>query len=317
MAVYQFAPRVPAKAVAEATAQLDFRRPCGGPWWPHYPTPKQHAFLWLPHREALFGGAVGGGKSQTLLTAALQYVCVPGYAALLLRESFPQLAGPGGLIDRAHGWLDPLAEDGLCEWNEQRHRWTFPSGATLTFGYAKRVADRYKFQGLEVQYAGFDELTHWPDSGVYTYVGFSRVRGPASPCATCQQPLRYRDGTWRHASARQDDACGDPRPASPLPACPVCGLTLADVPLRTRSGTNPGGRGHAWVRQRFVTPEPTDRRVYLPATLDDNPFVDRDEYVEGLQELDPVERAQLIRGDWEVRESGLMFQRDWLIGDAA
>jgi len=37
----------------------------------------------MPDLEVLFGGSAGGGKSDALLMAALQYVDVPGYAAIL------------------------------------------------------------------------------------------------------------------------------------------------------------------------------------------------------------------------------------------
>jgi len=40
---------------------------------PSQPTAKQIAFLSLPHVEALYGGAAGGGKSEALLMGALQY----------------------------------------------------------------------------------------------------------------------------------------------------------------------------------------------------------------------------------------------------
>jgi hypothetical protein len=49
----------------------------------------------LEEREAFYGGAAGGGKSAALLMAALRHVDQPGYAALLLRRSFPQLSQPG------------------------------------------------------------------------------------------------------------------------------------------------------------------------------------------------------------------------------
>ena len=45
---------------------------------PHEPTARQQAFLLLDGLEAMFGGSAGGGKTDALLMAALQYVDVPG-----------------------------------------------------------------------------------------------------------------------------------------------------------------------------------------------------------------------------------------------
>src|SRR3990167_6832132 len=109
---------------------------------PHVPTPKQHAFLLLPHLEGLYGGSAGGGKSDALLMGALQYVDIKGYAALLLRRTFRDLALPGALIQRAHEWLDTTDARG----NEQAKRWTIPAGATLSFGYLEAESDKYQYQ---------------------------------------------------------------------------------------------------------------------------------------------------------------------------
>lgn len=54
------------------------------------------------------------------------------------------------------------------------------------------------------------------------------------------------------------------------------------VPVRLRMTGNPGGAGHNWVKQRFVTPAPGgftpiidpvshEVRVFIPARLEDNP----------------------------------------------
>ena len=59
---------------------------------------KQRAFLQLDCREAFFGGAAAGGKSEALLMGALQYVDVPGYAALILRKDTQRLSLAGGLV---------------------------------------------------------------------------------------------------------------------------------------------------------------------------------------------------------------------------
>jgi len=68
-------------------------------------TAKQTAFLLLPHLEAFYGGAAGGGKSFALLMAALQYADIPGYAAILFRRTYSDLALPGALMDVAANWL--------------------------------------------------------------------------------------------------------------------------------------------------------------------------------------------------------------------
>lgn len=242
---------------------------------PHSPHPKQTAFLtWTTTREALFGGAAGGGKSDTLLLSALQYVCVPGYSALLLRQTYPQLAGPDGFIDRCNEWL---AGSG-AKYSATNKRWTFPSGATLSFDHCERDEDRFKFQSFAYHFVGVDELTQWKTDRVYRYVGFSRVRKPSQ--------------------------------SADMKACPDCGMTSADIPLRTRAATNPGGPGNNWVYERFILNKGNERK-FMPSRISDNPSLDADAYIKGLNELDAIERARLLEGNWDIREEGGLFKAEW------
>ena len=81
-----------------------------------------------------------------------------------------------------------------------------------------------------------------------------------------------------------------------------------------RAASNPGGLGHAWVKQRFVTPEAEKaikslhhdepspsgmifyngpKRAFLPARVADNPSLDLRDYIDRmLSYLTPVLRAQ-------------------------
>ena len=85
------------------------------------------------------------------------------------------------------------------------------------------------------------------------------------------------------------------------------------VPLRMRAASNPGGVGHEWVRERFIDVDKEEEsRLFIPATLSDNPYLDRDTYLNSLSQLDPITRQQLLHGDWTARQAGGMFQREWL-----
>lgn len=140
------------------------------PWCPHKPHPKQAEFLELDDEEALYGGAAGGGKSDALLMAALQYVHVPGYNAILFRRTFADLALPEAIMDRSHAWLSGTS----AVWNGTKKQWLFPSGARLTFGYLDTEKHKYRYQSAAFQFIGFDELTQFPE-GSYRYL-FSRLR---------------------------------------------------------------------------------------------------------------------------------------------
>lgn len=229
-------------------------------WIPHDPTEKQAEFLLLDNLEAFYGGAAGGGKSDALLMAALQFVDVPGYSAILFRRTYTDLALPGALMDRAREWLNGTE----AHWHELDKTWSFPSGATLTFGYLEHEKDKYRYQSAEFQFIGFDELTQFTQSQ-YEFL-FSR--------------LRRLEGSW--------------------------------VPLRMRSASNPGGIGHDWVNRRFVDERTKIAdRVFVPARLQDNPYIDREAYLRSLEQLDPITRAQMERGEWISVQPGGLFQRTW------
>lgn len=150
--------RVSSLSPEQTTGLRTLLRPRLTKYIPHHPHPTQQVFLLLNKvRQLLFGGAAGGGKSDALLMAALQYVDVPGYSALLLRRRFTDLWQPDALIPRSIAWLHGTD----AKWSEKHHQWTFPSGAVLKFGYLESDADVYQYQGAAFTFIGFDELTQF------------------------------------------------------------------------------------------------------------------------------------------------------------
>lgn len=234
------------------------------------PHAKQQMFLDLDDtREALFGGATGGGKTIALLADALKFVHKKDYSALLLRKSFPDLKQEGGLIDVAHGWLNKTD----AKWNEQDKQWNFPSGASLRFGFLDVENDKYRYQGGEYQYIGFDEVTQFSESS-YRYL-FSRLRKKAS----LDVPLRMRGatnpggvgGAWVYERFIPEDF--SPTRASEL---------------------------KVW----YKTLENGTQTAFVPSMLDDNPSLDKEAYLESLMELDEITREQYLKGDWLIQVRG-------------
>ena len=144
--------------------------------------PTQQAFYDDDRLEILYGGAAGGGKTFSQLAAALKYVHVPGYSALLIRRAYTDLSMAGAFIPVSREWLRGTE----AVYDQSTHRWRFPSGATLTFGYLDHDRHLDRYQGSAFQFIGIDEATQIP-SNRYRYL-FSRLRKPDY----LEVPLRFR-----------------------------------------------------------------------------------------------------------------------------
>ena len=241
------------------------------------PTPMQEAFLRLDAGEVLLGGGAGGGKSIAMLMGALQYTDVPGYNALLLRTSLAELELAGALIERSR----VLLANSKAHWSGETRTWTFPApGAPepeerrSPSATSPTPAMSARYAGTSYQFVGFDELTRFEE---IDYLSIRRV-------------LRT--------------------PSGALPPAPD-GTRLQDVPERIRATSNPGGRGHEWVKRRFVDPATRpDGVVYLHSLLTDNPHIPA-AYSARLEGLPTALRARLLEGNWDMPDDGELFRRGW------
>lgn len=153
------------------------------------PTLRQLAFMALPHREILFGGAVGGAKSIGLMLSALQYFDIPGYSALILRTTRSALEQPGGLIPRSHEMLQGTG----AKWHGNNSEWTSPEGGKIRFGYLEAPRDKFRYASSEYQFIGFEELTEWRTGEDYRFMS-TRMRRPKR-LAALGVPIRKRATT--------------------------------------------------------------------------------------------------------------------------
>lgn len=92
-----------------------------------------------------------------------------------------------------------------------------------------------------------------------------------------------------------------------------CRSSTNELPAIVRSGSNPDGVGHAWVKRRFVQPAKTgytiifdkvstSKRIFIPAKATDNPYLQSadPEYTNRLQLLPEKEKLAKLYGSWDI-----------------
>ncbi len=256
--------------------------------------------------EVLGGGSAGPGKSLTLLwdpivkQATVEHArCTgqfldefPGWLvelvrnnpiqkgqseghALHMRRTMPMLQETIDRSERMFRQFDPGAV-----YNKELHRWEFTSGYKYSYGHCREPKDHVGYLSKQYTWLGEDEAGQF-----------------------LEEQHEELDARVRSAD-------------------PVLKWLLA---TRLMSNPTPG-----WLKERFVTPEPKGRvvhrvkvydpqtgetnyrtRLFLPATLDDNPdkeFVKQ--YKIRLLSKPAHMRARYLYGDWDSLEGGY-FEDDY------
>jgi hypothetical protein len=123
----------------------------------------QDAFLRCDAFECLYEGTRGCGKTIALIMDFCQFVGIglqADHRGILLRRTFPELEF---VEATARKWIPKIFPG--ASYNAQQHRWTFPEGETLQFGYLEFPTQfDALYQGKEFTWCALEELQNWPDT---------------------------------------------------------------------------------------------------------------------------------------------------------
>ena len=85
-----------------------------------------------------------------------------------------------------------------------------------------------------------------------------------------------------------------------------------NFPKQIKSSTNPGSRGHAWVKEMFIKPAIPGNTfekngtsfLFIPALVTENKFLMKSDasYIKRLESLPGASRKALLYGDWDIYE---------------
>ncbi|RBB38897.1 terminase [Burkholderia reimsis] len=263
----------------------------------------QSMFLATPADIAIYGGAAGGGKSFGLLLDPLRHVLsVRGFYGVFFRRTTTQIRNPGGLWDESQAIYMQLG----AKARQHELEYTWPNvGSKLKLAHLEHEMSVYEWQGAQVPFIGFDELTHFSRNQFFYMLSRNRstcgvrpyVRATTNPDAESwvseliewwidQEtglPIDDRAGVLRWF-ARQNDVI-------------------------------------VWANTRDelidqLGPDCLPKTLtFIPAQIYDNPMLLANDpgYLANLQALPYVERMRLLGGNWKIRPtSGLYFQRQWV-----
>lgn len=238
------------------------------------PTERQGAFLSVPYEvfEVLYGGALGGGKSEvglilplvckTILTK-IQLYEHPEFVGIIFRRTYQQLEK--SLIPRAEVMYKAVG----AKYNETKKLFEFPDANGTPKAGGKVFLSHMENEKDVTQH----------DTNEYNYVFIDQAE-------------QFTEFQLRYIASRV-------RRSNP------------DLPAIYRLSANPGGISHLYLRKRFVEPAKEGHvllkdkvtktsRIFIPAKLEDNPHLEKNDpdYRNRLMLLPEGERAAKISGDW-------------------
>lgn len=242
-------------------------------WEPH-PGP-QTDFLRRSEDIVLFGGSKGPGKTDGLLADCLGQVNVPGYKALFVRRTFPQLQE---IIDRAHILMPRMG----FKWNGDLRRYTAPNGSLIEFGSCDSEIDKERYQGKEYHWIGFDQLEQFTESQFNFISAQNRTTNPNIKCYIRASANPGGIGHWWIKRRFIDGK----KPNETY-------TTVFDHPLE---------RGKK-ITRTFC---------YVPAKVYDNPSLLKanPQYLANLMSLPENEKRAYLEGDWNAFTTDCVFDRD-------
>ena len=248
----------------------------------------------------IYGGAAGGGKTYALLLEMLRHKDIKNFGAVIFRKNFTQITAEGGLWDSSVK-LYTQVPDAEQRKSPKLH-WKF-KGGKLTFAHLDREEDLQAWQGTEIAYLGFDELTHFSRHQFLYMLSRNRSTCGVKPYvrATCNPdsdswvadfvswwinqdtgyPIRERSGVVRYMCVVNDV------------------IYWGDTPedLASNHGINP---------------EECKSVTFIASKLEDNKILMKSDpsYLSNLKAMTEVDMERLLYGNWKIKaQAGRYFKR--------
>lgn len=150
----------------------------------HIITPQpgyQEIALSSPADIVIGGAAAFVGKTFALLLDPLRHIHIKDFGGVIFRRTSVQIRNEGGLWDTSEK-LYPICK---AEPRESSLDWQFPSGAKISFRHLEYEKNKFDWQGAQIPFLAFDELTHFTESMFFYLLSRNRSGCGIRPYVRC------------------------------------------------------------------------------------------------------------------------------------
>ena len=291
----------------------------------------QEQFLASQADIVIYGGGAGGGKSWALLFEPLRHILpcyknpkgVRGFTGVIFRRTMPQIRNEGGLWDESMQLYPQFGGDP----KETILEWRFDHGQTMRFAGLQHEADVKNWQGAQIPYVGFDELTHFTEEQFFYLLSRNRTTIGIKPYvrATCNPDadswVADFIAWWIDQEELLPDGSVNPQYGLAIPE--RAGVIRYFI---RRQGTIIWGDTPDEL-VKYLPKEILDKGInyrkliksvtFIPASVYDNKILleTNPEYLGNLLSLSYVERMRLLGMNWKIRATaGNVFNSAWWAG---
>lgn len=249
----------------------------------------------------IYGGAAGGGKTYALLLEALRHKDVKSFGAVIFRHNYNQITAEGGLWDASQKIFNQVP-DAHSRKSPKLH-WRFDGGAKLSFAHIERDEDLKSWQGTEIAYIGFDELTHFTKHQFLYMLSRNRTTCGIRPYvrATCNPDVDSWVAEFISWWIDQETGYAIPERSGQIRWMVV----LNDIIYW-------GDTPEELAKKYEVNVEDCKSVTFIASRLEDNKILmDSDPgYLANLKAMTEVDMERLLRGNWKIKAAaGSFFKR--------
>lgn len=256
----------------------------------------------------VYGGAAGGGKTYALLLEGLRHKDVRGFGAVIFRHNYNQITAEGGLWD-ASNKIYGQVPDAHPRKSPKLH-WRFDGGAKLSFAHIEREEDLASWQGTEIAYIGFDELTHFTKHQFLYMLSRNRTTCGVRPYvrATCNPD----SDSWvaDFISWWIDQETGYPIPERSGQIRYMCIV----------NDTIYWGDTREELAEKYdVKVDDCKSVTFIASRLEDNKVLMESDpgYMANLKAMTEVDMERLLKGNWKIKAAAGRFFRRVQIGPSS